>query len=86
MGGTNRAKLARDQTTCKLIQNEIKAVAKAVKTSNVCQVLDEFKGSGQIADATKKGKNQSINLIFDKEGKDVSDTNDIVEFYESLYK
>ena len=74
----------------KLIQKEIKAVAKAAKTSKVCQVLEEFKDLGKIADTKRKGKKECISSMIDKEGKEVSDTKDIAEvfadFYEALYK
>ena len=74
----------------KLIQKEIKAVAKAVKTAKVCQVLAEFKDFGQIADTKRKGKKECISAMVDKEGKEISDVKEIAEafadFYESLYK
>ena len=65
-------------------------VANAVKTAKVCQVLEEFKDLGQIAEIKRKGKKGCISSIVDKDGKEVSDTKDIAEvfadFYEALYK
>ena len=74
----------------KFIQKEIKAIAKATKTSKVARLLEEFKDIGQIKDIKKKGKKECINAIVNKEGKEASDVNDIAEafadFYEALYK
>ena len=74
----------------KVIQKEIKAISKAIKTAKVSQILEEVKDLGKIADTRNKGKKECINAIVDEEGKELTDMKDIVEafadFYESLYK
>ena len=74
----------------KLIQKELKTVSKAMRTSKICKVLEEFKDFGKMEEAKRKGRRECINSIINKEGKEVSDTKDIAEvfadFYESLYK
>ena len=74
----------------KFIQKEIKAVAKARKTTKICELLEEFRDIGQIKDLKKKGKKECINAVINDEGKEVSDVKDIAEafadFYQALYK
>ena len=73
----------------KLIQKELKVVAKGAKTFKVAKLLEEFKDLGQLADIRNKGRKQCITSIVDKEGKECSNLKDIAEvfadFYESLY-
>ena len=74
----------------KLVQKEMRAVARATKTFKVCQLLEEFKDMGQIKDLKKKGKRECINTVINNKGEEVSDVQDIAEtfadFYEALYK
>ena len=74
----------------KFIQKEMKAVARATKTSKISELLEEFKDIGQIKDLKKKGKKECINAIINDKGKEVSGVKDIAEafadFYEALYK
>ena len=74
----------------KLVQKEMKAVSKAIRTAKVHEILEEFKDIGQIKDLKRKGKKSCINTIIDKDGNEVSDVKTIAEvfadFYEALYK
>ena len=74
----------------KLIQKEMRAVAKATKTAKVTQILQDFENLGQLADIRTKGKKNCINSVIDKEGKEVKEAENIADafadFYESLYK
>ena len=83
----NKADVVRSS---KLIQKEIKAIAKATKTDRVTEILQNFEDLGHIADVRRKGKNDCISSTINKEGNELKDVKGIAdvfaEFYESLYK
>ena len=61
-------------------------MAKAVKTAEVCQILEEFNNLNQIADTQKKGTKECISSIVDKESKEVSETKDIAKVFADVYE
>ena len=65
----------------KLIQKEIRAIARARKSARVSKVLEEFQDLQRIAGIRRNGKRSCMTSVLDADGVEKTEAEDIAEFF-----